>query len=260
MSAEFRPCAVIPTYDNPATIGRVTRAVGEHLEVIVVDDGSAIEGREAVAKLGEEGIAQVHHRAENGGKGAAVHTGFELAREAGYSHVLQVDADGQHALEDIPQFLEVARAQPKSLILGAPRYDESAPMVRKMARQLTRFWTHVETLGPRIEDPMCGFRVYPVAAACRAARRCGRRMDFDIEVAVRMVWDGTSVVNLPTRVHYPEGGVSHFQMVRDNVRISWMHSRLAMRAIVWEGPVRLVGLRPSFGRRLVAPPEAARPA
>ncbi|EDM76837.1 putative enzyme [Plesiocystis pacifica SIR-1] len=224
----FRPCAVIPTYDNPDTVRDVVVAVGEHLPVVLVDDGSGAAGREAVAAIGREGLAHVHHRAANGGKGAGVTTGFELAHELGYTHALQIDADGQHELGDIPRFVEAAAARPEALILGAPIYDESAPKGRLIGRQITQFWTNVETYGRVIDDPMCGFRVYPVAASIPVAQRCGKRMDFDIEIAVRLVWAGLPVVNLPTQVRYPEGGVSHFHMVRDNARISWMHSKLVL--------------------------------
>jgi glycosyltransferase involved in cell wall biosynthesis len=230
---EFRPCVVIPTYDNPDTIRAVVeqvRAVMPGMAIIIVDDGSAAPGRAVVDALAREGLAIVHHRARNGGKGAAVTTGFELAHAHGYTHALQVDADGQHALEDIPRFLEAARAQPFALILGAPIYDASAPKGRLIGRQITRFWTNIETYGRVIDDPMCGFRVYPVAPALEIARRCGRRMDFDIEIAVRLVWEGLPIVNLPTKVRYLEGGVSHFHLIQDNVRISWMHSRLVVRS------------------------------
>ena len=226
----FRPCALIPTYDNPTTVRDVVLRVRAFLpEVVVVDDGSAAAGRAAVAALGAEGLAHVVHRATNGGKGAAVKTGFARARELGYTHALQVDADGQHALEDIPRFLAAAAADPGALILGAPIYDASAPRSRLIGRQITRFWTNLETWGRVIDDPMCGFRVYPLAAALRAGRT-GDRMDFDIEIAVKIAWEGARVVNLPTRVHYPEGGVSHFDLFGDNVRISWMHTRLAIYA------------------------------
>ena len=224
----FRPCAIIPTYDNPDTVRAVVERVRPALPVIVIDDGSAAPGRAAVEAIGADGLAHVHHRQQNGGKGAAVTTGFEVAAELGYSHALQVDADGQHALDDIPTFIEAARARPEALILGAPIYDETAPKGRLIGRQITRFWTNIETYGKVIEDPMCGFRVYPVGPACAVAQRCGKRMDFDIEVAVRLVWEGLPVVNLPTRVEYHEGGVSHFHMVRDNARISWMHSKLVV--------------------------------
>lgn len=229
-TSDWRPCAVIPTYDNPTTLRAVVEAVRGELPVIVIDDGSGPAGREVVEALGREDLAHVHHRERNGGKGAAVTTGFEVARSLGYTHALQVDADGQHELGDLPRFLAASREQPEALILGAPIYDASAPKGRLIGRQITRFWTNLETFGPVIDDPMCGFRVYPVEPACRIAPRCGPRMDFDIEVAVRLVWAGLPVVNLPTRVRYPEGGVSHFHMVRDNARISWMHSKLVIES------------------------------
>lgn len=227
---DWRPCAVIPTFDNPATLRAVAEAVRAYLPVIIVDDGSGPGGRALVEALGHEGVAHVHHRERNGGKGAAVTTGFEVARTLGYTHALQVDADGQHELDDLPVFLAAARARPEALILGAPIFDASAPMGRRIGREITRFWTNVETFGRVIDDPMCGFRVYPLEPACRVAPRCGPRMDFDIEVAVRLVWAGLPVVNLPTRVRYPEGGVSHFHMLRDNARISWMHSKLVVES------------------------------
>ncbi|MDX2054829.1 MAG: glycosyltransferase family 2 protein [Polyangiaceae bacterium] len=231
----FRPCLVIPTYNNPATIGAVVKAAREHLQdILVVDDGSDAAGRDAVAELGATGLAVVHHRPQNGGKGAAVKTGIRLARELGFSHVLQIDGDGQHTLGDIPRFLEQARLNPDALILGQPRFDSSAPRARLWGRKLTHLWVHIETGGKVIAEPMCGYRVYPVAAAL-AVMPASNRMDFDPEIAVRMVWHGVKVVNLETDVRYltaEEGGVSHFQMGWDNVRITWMHIRLVVGAIL----------------------------
>jgi glycosyltransferase involved in cell wall biosynthesis len=233
--AEFRPCVLVPTYDNPATVRRVVEDARRHLgDVVVVDDGSAAEGRGAVEALGKDALAQVVFRRENGGKGAAVKTGFAAAREMGFTHALQVDADGQHALDDMPRFLEAARKNPRALVLGCPVFDASAPKSRLVGRRITQFWSRIETFGPVITDPMCGFRVYPLAAAI-AARARGNAMDFDPEIAVRMVWAGVPVINLPTRVRYvsaEEGGVSHFRMVRDNALISWMHTRMVFGAIL----------------------------
>lgn len=244
MSA-FRPCALVPTYNNPRTVGAVVERLRERLEhVVVVDDGSDEEGARAVTALGEAGRAHVVRRPQNGGKGAAVKTGFERARELGFTHALQVDADGQHDLADLPAFLAAAEANPRALILGEPRFDASAPRARLWARKITLFWTHLETLGRVIGDPMCGFRVYPLDEVARVV--CvGDRMDFDIEIAVRMVWARTPVINLPTRVRYvpaAEGGVSHFRLVRDNVAISLMHTRLVLRllgGLLTGGPRRL---------------------
>jgi len=203
-------------------------------DVLVIDDGSGPEGREAVAALGRAGLAEVFHRPENGGKGAAVKTGFVRARELGYTHVLQVDADGQHDVSQIPVFLAAARETQDAAIIGYPIYSETAPRGRLFARKITNFWVSVETFSRRIKDAMIGFRVYPLAAV-RGAARCGDRMDFDIEVVVRLVWDDVQIVNLPVKVRYltaEEGGVSHFRMFRDNVRITWLHTRLTTIGIL----------------------------
>ncbi|HRE87841.1 MAG TPA: glycosyltransferase family 2 protein, partial [Myxococcota bacterium] len=202
-------------------------------DVVVIDDGSAKPGRDAVAALGAAGLAHVVHRQSNGGKGAAVKTGFEHARSLGFTHALQLDADGQHDIERIPAFLDAARASPTALVLGHPEYDAAAPRGRRIARKITIFWVNIETWGKKITDPMIGFRVYPLADV-DVARRCGDRMDFDIEVAVRLAWRRLPIINLPVAVRYlsaAEGGVSHFRMFRDNVRISWLHTRLTTISI-----------------------------
>jgi polyprenyl-phospho-N-acetylgalactosaminyl synthase len=227
--SEFRPCALVPTFDNPGTVRRVVERIHAFLpDVVVVDDGSGEAGRRAVEALERDGLAHTIRREANGGKGAAVKTGLRLAKNLGFSHALQVDADGQHALEDVARFLEAGRKAPTALILGHPLFDGTAPKSRLRARQITRFWVDLETGGGVIADAMCGFRLYPLDAALAAGAK-GDRMDFDPEIAVRMAWAGVPVVNLETRVHYvraEDGGVSHFHLFWDNVRISWMHTRL----------------------------------
>jgi polyprenyl-phospho-N-acetylgalactosaminyl synthase len=230
----FGPCALVPTFDNPETVRAVVERLREHLaDVIVVDDGSGARGRAAIDAIARDGLAHVERRARNGGKGAAVKTGLEVALRRGHSHALQIDADGQHDIADVPRFLTEARAHPEALILGRPVFDASQPLARALARRISVFWVCVETGGHRvIEDPQCGFRVYPIAAAL-AARARGDHMEFDLELPARMAWAGTPVRNLPTRVRYlsrDEGGVSHFDVVRDNLRIAWLHTRLVVGA------------------------------
>lgn len=240
--SDFRPCALVPTYDNPRTVRAVVESLRAHLPVVLVDDGSGPEGRAAARAIAADGLAHVVLREANGGKGAAVKDGFAAARAQGFTHAVQVDADGQHAVEDVPRFVAAAREHPAALVLGAPLFDDSAPNVRRRGRLVSRFWTDLETGGRVIEDPLCGFRVYPVEPALRAGVS-GDHMEFDAEIAVKMVWLGCPVVNLPTRVRYlapDEGGVSHFRMFKDNVLISWSHTRLCIAAL----------LRVATGRRL----------
>jgi polyprenyl-phospho-N-acetylgalactosaminyl synthase len=236
-----RICAVIPTYDNPRTIRRVVERVRVHLpEVVVVDDGGGSEARLELEALAREGLARVHHRPANGGKGAAVKDGFRLARALGYTHAVQVDADDQHDLGDLPRFLAAVRADPAALVLGEPIFDGSAPRVRVRGHRFCRFWTGLATGGRVIRDPLCGYRAYPLEAALRPS--CGDGMEFDVEIAIRMAWAGCPVVNIPTRVRYPsaeEGGISHFRLWRDNVRIVSTHIWLCLIGFVRLG-TRLV--------------------
>ena len=244
-AAAFRACALIPTFDNPITIGKVVGEVRRHVaDVLVVDDGSGAEGRRAVEALAAAGVARVVHRERNGGKGAAVKTGLRVARELGFSHALQIDADGQHDPDDIPRFVAQAAERPEAAVLGHPVFDDSTPRGRRAAHGFTNFWTRLETAGGVIRDPQCGYRVYPLEAALGVGAR-GNRMDFDIEIAVRLAWAGIPIINLPTRVRYlpaVEGGVSHFRPLRDNVGIAWMHTRLVLASLLWRiGSKRLVG-------------------
>ncbi len=240
-----RCCVLVPTYQNPMTVRKVVEEARGYLpDVVVVDDGSGPEGRRACEQLAEDGLAIVHHRQTNGGKGAAVKTGFEVARAHGFTHVLQIDADGQHDLSAVPRFLERSRAEPRAMVIGYPEYDDSAPAVRRIARKFTRFWVDLEAGRGVVRDSMIGFRVYPLDLTAQL-RVAGDRMDFDIEIAVRIAWSGAPIINEEVKVRYldeEEGGISHFQMFWDNVRFSWLHSKLCtIKCTYWA--LERLGLR-----------------
>ena len=235
----FRPCIVIPTYDNPRTVETVVRQARSYLlDIIVVDDGSDAAGRAACEAIADQRLAHVVHRNVNGGKGAAVKTGLAVARDLGFTHAAQVDADGQHDLTQLPRLLDAGRADPDALILGYPEYDDSANRVRLVARRFTQFWIDLEVGRGVIRDAMVGFRLYPIPSTL-AAKAAGDRMDFDVEIPVRMSWAGVPIINLPVPVRYltkAEGGVSHFQPLRDNLRFSWLHTRLCTKVFFrWLG-------------------------
>ena len=230
MTSDYSVCALVPVYNHGSTAGEVVAEItARGLPVILVDDGSDEDTRAALIRIDErhESCTLVRLR-ENSGKGGAVMAGLAMAREEGFSHALQIDADGQHDLQEIPVFLEKSRERKGALIAGAPVYDESAPKSRLIGRKITNFWIAVETLSRDIPDAMCGFRVYPVDAALRALRRSvvNRRMGFDIEVLVRLHWRRVPLIFLPVKVEYPEGGTSNFRMVRDNLGITAVHTKL----------------------------------
>ncbi|HFQ7886975.1 glycosyltransferase family 2 protein [Enterobacter roggenkampii] len=230
MSVIFRPCVLIPCYNHGAMIARVlSRLAPFGLPCLVVDDGSDAVTRQELERLAAEQPQMTLVRlAQNAGKGAAVIRGLEECARTGYTHAVQVDADGQHAIEDIPKLLALAERHPDALISGQPIYDDSIPRSRLYGRWITHVWVWIETLSLQLKDSMCGFRVYPVSPTLRLAARepLGKRMDFDTEVMVRLYWQGNTSVFLPTRVTYPQDGLSHFDALKDNVRISLMHTRL----------------------------------
>jgi glycosyltransferase involved in cell wall biosynthesis len=221
---------VVPVYDHGSTIHRLVAELSAHgLPIYIVDDGSHEATRAELERTAADfGGVRLHRLARNGGKGAAVMLGLRLARADGMTHALQIDADGQHDVADVPRFLERAAANPRAVVAGRPLFDASAPRARVYGRALTNFWVCVETLSLAVKDAQCGFRLYPLDTACAVIERGGipRRMDFDIAIIVRLAWHGVPVENLDTRVTYPAGGISHFDMLADNARISLAHTLL----------------------------------
>lgn len=245
-AAAFRPCAIVPSYRHVTRLpGVIDALVAQNLPVFVIDDGNDGDVRTAIATLANKPRAvTVIRRDQNGGKGAAIKTGFRAAIDAGFTHALQVDADGQHDLADAPYFIEKSRERPDAVICGVPIYDASVPKARKMGRYVTHVCVWAETLSFDIVDSMCGFRLYPLATVAEVLKResIGDRMDFDTEIAVHLHWRGAPFVTQETRVVYPEGNVSNFRMLADNVRISWMHIRLLAQMPV-RAPLRMMRRR-----------------
>ncbi|WP_234418466.1 glycosyltransferase family 2 protein [Dongshaea marina] len=200
------------------------------LPILLVDDGSDDETKALIrqAILSSKQQIELVTLPQNLGKGGAVIAGFHRAQDLGYTHALQVDADGQHDPKDVQTLLELAQQNPNSLVSGQPVYDESAPKSRLYGRYVTHFWVLVETWSRSIKDSMCGLRAYPLDPCLKLCEKkpLGLRMDFDVEIMVRLYWEGLDFKFFPTRVHYPEDGLSHFDAFKDNVRISWMHTRL----------------------------------
>lgn len=195
----------------------------------MIDDGSDPQTAKVLADYAAKETWLSLVRLElNKGKGAAVLRGISHARRLGYSHALQLDADGQHNLDDIPDLLAISRAAPDALVSATPVYDHTIPRARLYGRYVTHFCVWVETLSFCIEDSMCGFRVYPVVASDDLAnsRQIGQRMDFDTDIMVRLYWRNIPVRFLPSKVVYPANGISHFEPLADNVRITWMHTKL----------------------------------
>jgi glycosyltransferase involved in cell wall biosynthesis len=224
---------LIPAF-NPGRLllETVRGALANWGHVWVVVDGSTDASHEGLQAIGraEPGL-KVIVRPRNGGKGAAVLTGALGAVEAGFTHALVMDADGQHPADRIGGFMDASISNPQALVCGRPVFGREAPRARLYGRKLSVGLVRLETSGRGAADPLFGFRVYPLGPLVSVLKgtRGGRRYDFDPEVAVRLAWAGTPAINLEAACVYvgrERGGVSHFRYLRDNLRMIGMHARL----------------------------------
>lgn len=224
---------LIPSYNpGPAVLTTVQAARAQWPVVWVVDDGSNDGSTASLQELAasDPGLHLIV-LPRNSGKGAAVLAGLEAAAAAGFTHVLTMDADGQHPAALIPDFMAASQAAPAAMILGRPVFGPEAPALRVNGRKVSNGWANFETLWQGIGDSLYGFRVYPIAPLMRImqGRRWMRRFDFDPEAVVRLCWAGVQPINKDAPVRYlsaEEGGVSHFRYLRDNILLTWMHTRL----------------------------------
>ena len=224
---------LIPSY-NPGrkVLATVRAARAQWTPVWVVIDGSTDGSADWLAEeaASDPGLrVLVLH--ENQGKGSAVLHGITIAAQQGFTHALTMDSDGQHPETLIPEFMATSLATPEAMVLGKPVFGAEAPLVRVMGRKLSNGWANLETLSFGIGDSLYGFRVYPIAPLMRVMHRNRfmRRFDFDPEAVVRLCWAGVKPINIDAPVRYftpEEGGVSHFNYLRDNLLLSGMHARL----------------------------------
>ncbi len=243
---------LIPSYNTGAQVyATVAAARAQWTPVWVVVDGSTDGTAQGLLDLAAtDPDLRVWVLPANQGKGAAVLFGLHQAMQAGYSHALTMDSDGQHPAGLIPAFMQASIARPDTMVLGRPVFDASAPLLRVRGRRVSNGWTNLETLGAGVADSLYGFRVYPVAAlaAVMQGQPWMRRFDFDTEAVVRLAWRGVKPVNIDAPVKYlsaAEGGVSHFRYGRDNLLLTWMHTRLMVEFLL-----RLPGLLWRKARRL----------
>jgi len=221
---------LVPCYDHGSTVGAVVEALAPTgLPCLIVDDGSARDTRETLEGLAKRlAYVEVLRLEENRGKGGALKAGYRAAAARGWDGAIQLDADGQHDVADVPRFAAAMEANPGALVLGVPVFDASVPKTRLYARQLSRGLVWAACASRVVPDPLCGFRGVPLAPMLDVIDRVatGDRMEFEPEIAVRLVWAGVRVVTLPTRVVYPPGGLSHFSFSRDYPLLAGVYLRL----------------------------------
>ncbi|HEY3700074.1 MAG TPA: glycosyltransferase family 2 protein [Spongiibacteraceae bacterium] len=224
---------LIPSFNPGSSVYNTVRAARAQWEPVwVIVDGSTDGTADGLEKMaGEDAGLRIIVLPQNSGKGAAVMHGIDIARSEGFTHVLTMDSDGQHPAACITEFMIASQRNPRGMVLGVPQFDASAPSLRVKGRRISNWWANLETLWMGIDDSLFGFRVYPIEPLLQVMKknRWMRRFDFDPEAAVRLCWRNVRPINVPAPVKYlraDEGGVSHFNYVRDNALLTGMHTRL----------------------------------
>ena len=221
---------VIPVYNHADTLVKVAARALQHLPVVVVDDGSADLQKRHLRALEKCGARLLRHEA-NQGKGAAILTALRLAHQENIDYIITLDADGQHFPEDLPKFINaIENTHEETLFIGCRQFQENVPRSSRFGRAFANFWLRVET-GETCGDCQSGFRAYPVEATLKLGCRA-RRYAFEAEVLARAAWGGIKLHDLPIQVHYPKHRVSHFDKLRDNLRLSATHAALVTRRLL----------------------------
>jgi glycosyltransferase involved in cell wall biosynthesis len=227
---------MIPHYNHHQQLALfLPKILSTQLQCVIVDDGSDAHSLSAVKEiLADQPSIYLYEHGHNRGKGAAIKTGICHARAQGFTHAIQIDADGQHNVNDISSFITLSQKHPHSIICGKPIYDASVPKARLYGRKITDFWVILETLSLSIKDSLCGFRIYPIknTEAVFDHYFIGNRMDVDTEVLVKACWLGIDLKFIDTLVIYPEKNISHFNYLRDNLLLIRLHVRLMMGMLV----------------------------
>ena len=238
----MRPIILIPTYNNATTVCDIVRRASEVCQdVMVVNDGSTDDTTVRLQALKPDIDFELVSYEQNRGKGGALKAGFKRAEELGFTHVLTLDADGQHYPEDAPLLLEAGKTSPEAIIVGSRTFgDENMPGGNVFANKFSNFWFTVQTL-QRIPDTQTGFRLYPLKNI-GGLRVLTARYEAELELLVFSAWRGTKIIPVPVRVYYPspEERVSHFRPTMDFLRITVLNTILCFLAIVYGGPRMLI--------------------
>ena len=239
---QFKPILIIPFYNHIDQFKAFFPYIKDlNIKILISNDGSNSSQTKELKSICKNNNFFYIEQSKNAGKGQALVQAFRWAFTHNFTHALQIDADGQHSTKDIPKFLDLSQKNPHSLICGIPLFDCSVPKHRKYGHKLTTFWTHVETLSThKIQDALCGYRIYPLKPIFSILPSLKfMRMGFDIEILVKAYWNNIPIINVETKINYPDTGLSHFKLLRSNLEISLLHSYLCTISFYYN-PKRII--------------------
>ena len=218
-------CIVIPVYNSPFIIEVIKDVLSYGYKIIVVDDGSDIK-----VDISSLDVELIRHTI-NMGKGEAILSGAKRAKELGYKYFVTMDADKQHISSEIIKLVDAYKDN--TIIIGNRDFThENVPKSSKFGRKFSNFWVNLETF-KSFGDTQSGFRIYPISIL--DLNILNKRFDFEIEVLVLHSYRGGEFVDVEVECFYPqkEDRISHFDALKDNLRLSLLHSKLCIQRFVF---------------------------
>ena len=221
---------VIPVYNHAKSLREVVlKALKVHDTVMVVDDGSTDGGLDTLEGLD---ILVLQHP-NNRGKGAAILTAAKASRRLAMTHMVTIDADGQHNPTEFNRFVALVKRDPHAIVVGKRDFQTmDVPGLSRFGRHFSNFWLRLQT-GQALRDTQSGFRSYPLVVLERLKLR-ENGYAFEVEVLVKAAWAGIALREVEISVYYPPGSerISHFHVIRDNWRLSLLNTKLTLRSFV----------------------------
>lgn len=225
-------CVVIPVYNSPYILEVLKDVIDYGYKIIVVDDGSDIK-----VDIANTEVDTITHKV-NMGKGEAILSGAKRAKELGFTSFVTMDADKQHISGEIAKLVNAY--VDGSIVIGNRNFDnENVPESSRFGRKFSNFWVKLETF-KTLGDTQSGFRIYPTSILDLNIKN--RRFDFEIEVLALHSYHCGEIIDVEVECYYPpaEERISHFDKLKDNARLSLLHTRLMiqrylfLRGFLWQ--------------------------
>lgn len=236
MAEKNKIAIMIPAYNEEKYIeGVIKDCVPYGLDIIVIDDGSADNTAVIIDSLilAMAGRLKLIRHPGNRGKGRALITGFDHVIRNGYSGVITLDADGQHDIGEIADFLKAVEKDDPDIIIGDRLGDTKGMPFIRLATNLFTSWIIARISGRKVRDVQSGYRYLKTEALKKIKLETGN-FDTEPEMIMRAGWHGMTIINVPIKTIYHDGFTSYVNPVKDTIKFF----QLVFNSLRWKRKFR----------------------
>lgn len=209
----MKVCALIPAYNEEATVADVVRGAAAHVaEVLVVDDGST-DGTGAAATAAGATVMRLDR---NGGKGTAIRAGLSHVLASDATHVLFMDGDLQHRPDEVPALIKEAEATGAAMVIGERVFVRAEMPTSRYFANIIGSWALATLMGVDLKDTQSGFRLVRTDVLKQLSLEA-TGYEFETELVVKLARRGAHIARVPVQAVYGNE-TSKIRPVRDTTR------------------------------------------